>query len=248
LTTNTWNPDEYQHNAGFVSVLGVPVLDELGDIQGKRILDLGCGDGVLSLEMVKRGAHVVGVDSSPEMIASAQAKGLEAFVMDAQALTFENEFDAVFTNATLHWVIDHDLMLMGVNKALKSGGSFVGEFGGHRNVSTIVTALLAVLDRHGYSMESRFRWNFRTAFTFSEQLAEHGLTGSVQYIERPTPLPTTVRGWLETFANPFFVDVPNDQKVVLLDEVVKLLSHTLLDEMGNWYADYVRLRFSAKKL
>jgi trans-aconitate methyltransferase len=182
------------------------------------------------------------------MVSSAIQKGIDAQVMDAQHLTFMEEFDAVFTNATLHWVPNHDLVLQGVYQALKPGGLFVGEFGGHGNVAAIVTALLATLQKHGHSVSDCFRWNYRSPEAFSSQLASNGFSSvHSQLIPRPTPLPTGMRGWLETFANPFFSGMTQEHKAGLIDEVVELLKHSLQDELGQWTADYIRLRFSAVK-
>src|SRR3984885_11901365 len=110
----SWDPDEYARNARFVSDLGAPVLDLLAPRAGERILDLGCGDGALTRRIADAGADVVGVDASPEQVGAAQRLGLDARVADAAHLPFEREFDAVFTNAALHWVKDADGVIAGV--------------------------------------------------------------------------------------------------------------------------------------
>ena len=99
-----WNPEQYGKNARFVSDLGMPVVDLLSPQSGERILDLGCGDGALSLKLVELGCKVVGVDSSAEMIRAADSLGLDAHVVDGQSLPYDSEFDAVFSNAALHWM------------------------------------------------------------------------------------------------------------------------------------------------
>ena len=109
-----WNPEEYARNARFVSDLGEPVLDLLAPVEGERVLDLGCGDGVLTRKICEAGCAVVAVDSSTEQVAAARAQGLDARVEDAESLPFDGEFEAVFSNAVLHWVKDHDAMLEGV--------------------------------------------------------------------------------------------------------------------------------------
>src|SRR3954447_18573263 len=131
-TNQSWDPVRYAEHARFVSDLGMPVVDLLAPRPGERILDLGCGDGVLTEKLVAMGCQVVGADSSVELIKAAKARGLDARVMDGQRLTFANEFDAVFSNAALHWMKRADEVIAGVWRALKPCGRFVAECGGHK--------------------------------------------------------------------------------------------------------------------
>jgi len=247
MTENqTWNADGYQTNAGFVPKLGRPVLELLAPRAGERILDLGCGDGALTEELVAAGAVVTGVDASPEMIAAARARGLDAHVVDATALGFEAAFDAVFSNAVLHWVKDADAAIAGVRRALKPGGRFVGEFGGHGNVAAIVTALVAVLERRGVDPMAVFPWFYPTPEAYGRRLEAAGFrVGTIMLVPRPTPLPTGMAGWLATFANPFYGALPAAERAAALEETVALLRPALCDDEGRWTADYVRLRFAA---
>src|SRR6187402_3153722 len=119
--TQTWSAAGYAHHAGFVSELGGPLLERLAPVAGERILDLGCGDGTLTARLVERGARVIGVDASPEMVAAARIRGLDVRLADATALAFESEFDAVFSNAVLHWIHDADAVLAGIDRALAPG-------------------------------------------------------------------------------------------------------------------------------
>src|SRR5512136_32102 len=112
----SWNADDYQRHAAFVPQLGAPLLDLLAPVAGERILDLGCGDGALTAQIADKGAQVVGVDSSEDMIAAARARGLDAHVVNGGALVFEQEFDAVFSNAALHWMRDADAVIAGVRR------------------------------------------------------------------------------------------------------------------------------------
>src|SRR5580698_7637076 len=147
--TQIWNPTVYAEVGAFVPSLGAGVLEWLDPKPGERILDLGCGDGQLTAKITASGAEVVGIDASPAMVEGALSKGIDARIGNAEALPFRSEFDAVFSNAVLHWVRDQDAMIAGVKRALKPGGRFVAEMGGHGNVAAIHVALIAVLERHG---------------------------------------------------------------------------------------------------
>ena len=250
MSAQTWNASRYAANAAFVPALGQPVLDLLQPRPGERILDLGCGEGVLTEKLGATGAEVVGVDSSPGMVAAALERGLDARVMDATKLTFDQEFDAVFSNAALHWIKDDpDAAIVGAYRALRRPGRFVGEMGGHGCVAAINLALIVGLEKRGIKNAVRVcPWYFPTVDDYVGRLERAGfVTESVQLIPRPTPLPAGMRGWLETFANPFCAALPEDQRGDYLDEATKMLSSVLCDETGRWTADYMRLRFTAHK-
>lgn len=242
----TWSAQGYAENAAFVPAYGEAVVDLLAPQPGERILDLGCGDGALTLEIAKRGAAVLGIDSSVELLAQAQAHGLETQRMDGQTLTFEGEFDAVFTNAALHWMRDHEAVVQGVRRALKPGGRFVGEFGGHGNVAAIVTALVAALERRGIDGAAKVPWVFPTAEEWRDRLERRGFRVEISaLLPRPTPLPTGMEGWLATFANPFVAELSPAERNDTLALAVRLLAPALRTSEGQWTADYVRLRFAA---
>jgi len=241
-----WNAHDYAIDAGFVPVLGGAVARLLDPQRGERILDLGCGDGVLSFDLALSGAHITGVDASPELVGGARARGIEAHVMDAHALTFNRQFDAVFSNAALHWMRGADQVIAGVARALKPGGRFVAEMGGHGNVVAITSALQAALCSNGHAVPA-FPWHFPTADDYAERLRAHGF--QVRYIEmqaRPTALPTGMRGWLRTFACPFLDGLDATQRQRVIDDAVALLEPAQCDARGQWTADYVRLRFDAR--
>lgn len=245
-----WSAAAYKANADFVPALGQPVLDLLQPQSGERILDLGCGDGTLTEKLVASGAQVMGIDNSPDMVAAARQRGLDVRIMDARALFFENEFDAVFSNAVLHWIKDDpDAPIAGAFHALRSGGRFVGELGGHANVAAITVALVATLERRGVrDATSWVPWYFPAVEDYEVRLRRAGFAPqSVQLIPRPTPLPTGMRGWLDTFANPFSAALPDQERDGFLDEVTAQLKPVLCDAGGNWTADYTRLRFAAIK-
>jgi len=248
--TQTWNPTVYAEHGSFVPSLGAGVLEWLNPQPGERILDLGCGDGQLTEKIAAAGAQVVGVDASAEMVEGARHRGLNAEVCNAEALPFQAEFDAVFSNAALHWIRDQDAMLAGVHRALRPGGRFVAEMGGHGNIAAIQVALTAVLARHSLTREfSAEQMNyFPTPAAYRSRLISHGFAvEEIQLISRPTPLPASgMHGWLMTFRRGVLEAVPEQLRPTILTETIALLEPVLRDEQGNWTADYVRLRFAVR--
>ena len=245
MASQEWNAVDYASNARFVSDLGEPVLDLLQAQAGERILDLGCGDGALTERLAAQGVIVVGIDSSPQMVTAARARGLDVRLADAQALSFEDEFDAVFSNAVLHWIPDFAPVLGGVRRALHPHGRFVGEFGGHACVAAVRTALMAVARRRGIDLT--LPWNFPTPEEFEECLVAAGFVPDVvRLVPRPTFLPSGMPAWLRTFAGWAFDPLPEAERESAFAETVELLRPTLRDSHGRWTADYTRLRFAAR--
>jgi len=246
MIQQTWNAADYGEHARFVADLAERPLFELLQLRpGERVLDLGCGDGALSAKLAGQGAIVVGVDSSPQMVAAALQRGIDARLLDARALPFLGEFDAVFSNAVLHWVQDLGPVLEGVHRALTPGGRFVGECGGHGCVAAVCTALRAVAGRHGVDLT--LPWAFRTTDDFGRSLASSGFDAvSLQLVPRPTILESGISSWLRTFAGWAFDDVPQEDRERAFHETVELLRPALCDSQGRWTADYVRLRFAAR--
>lgn len=243
---NTWTAEGYRQHAAFVPALGSAVFDLLAATPGERILDLGCGEGSLTERIAATGATVVGVDSSPAFVAAATARGLDVRLMDGESLTFGEEFDAVFSNAALHWMHNADAVLSGVRRALKPGGRFVAECGGHGNVAAIHVALRAVLATRGVTLASP--WYLPTDLAYRARLEAHGfLVANIALIPRPTPLPTGIAGWLDTFAKPALSTLPENERAQALQDTEALLRPVLCDEDGHWTADYMRLRFAAHR-
>jgi len=241
-----WNADRYAEHASFVPDLGHDVVKLLSPQPGQRILDIGCGEGALTERIMQLGADVLGIDASADMVAAAQKRGVTARIIDGHQLPFDHEFDAVFSNAALHWMLDPQAVLAGVKRALKPGGRFVAEFGGHGNVAAICTALIASLQFRGISSKGRHPWYFPTTKEYGNLLQTVGFrVDSIELIPRPTPLPNGMASWLETFASPFFHGLEDDLKDAIFDNTLNLLAHSLSDGQGNWTADYVRIRVVA---
>src|SRR5262249_47518213 len=168
IPTQTWNPERYARNARFVSDLGAPVVELLAPRTGERILDLGCGDGALTAKLVEMGCDVVGVDASAAQVDAARKLGLDARVADGENLPFKGEFDVVFSNAALHWMRNApDKVIAGAYRALRPGGRFVAECGGHGCVNKIKTALVDALNRRGSDGEAASPWYFPTVEDYS---------------------------------------------------------------------------------
>jgi trans-aconitate methyltransferase len=247
-TANDWNADEYDGSHSFVYEYGDDVIELLDPEPDECILDLGCGTGHLTRTIAESGTDVVGADASPEMVAEARAANPDCeFVRaDATNLAFDGEFDAVFSNAALHWIDDQDAAVESVRTALRPGGRFVAEMGGAGNVRAIVDAVTEELDARGY--ETQNPWHFPTVGEYASRLESRGF--EVRYatlFDRPTELDEGERGlaaWLEMFGDELLGPLSTDER----DTVVAAVADSLREELfrdGTWVADYRRLRFVA---
>lgn len=246
----TWDPEAYARAGAFVHGLAGGVLEWLNPQPGEDILDIGCGDGQLTLRLAASGAIVTGVDASAEMIAAARARGVRADHASAESLPYQaGTFDAVFSNAALHWVRNHDAMMAEVHRVLKPGGRFVAEMGGHGNIAAIRVALIAALERNGYAGREANVNYYPTPEAYTRRLQRHGFTVErIALIPRPTPLLAGgMEDWLRTFRRGVLEGLPQPVRENVLREAVALLALALRDEEGNWVADYVRLRFAATR-
>lgn len=248
MPEQTWNPQDYDKNARFVTDLGAGVVELLKPQPGERILDLGCGDGVLTKKLVDFGCRMVGVDASPEFIVAARGLGLDARLVDGQALNFNGEFDAVFSNAALHWMKDLEAVIDGVWRALKPGGRFVAEMGGQGNIGKIEKATRRALRKRGLDRKVPEPNIYPSAEEYRALLEKRGFkVAQIELFPRPTPLPKDMKTWVKTFRKSHLEAVAPQEREAFLEEIQEEVRPFLCEADGRWTADYVRLRFAALK-
>jgi trans-aconitate methyltransferase len=248
---NTWNTELYEAKHNFVWKLGQGALDLLNPQPGERILDLGCGTGHLTSRIVESGAQVVGVDASPDMIGQARQNfpKLTFSLQDAAALTYQNEFDAIFSNAALHWMLDPSLVAASLSRALRPGGRLVAEMGGKGNIRLIVDAIETAVRRYSGAHAVPSRNYFPSIPEYTAILEAHGFEAVyARLFDRPTPLegPAGMENWIHQFKWYYFEPLPPADRKAALEEVIEGLRPQLHNENG-WFADYRRLQFIALK-
>jgi SAM-dependent methyltransferase len=251
-TASRWSPADYAQHAEFVPRLGDAVLQMLAPRPGELILDLGCGDGALTRRIAAAGANVIGLDASPEMVEAARARGIDAFAADAETMDLARfgQFDAVFSNAALHWMLDPDAVASGIFKALKAGGRFIGEMGGEGNLAALRRGLRDELTARGYLMPEQDPAWYASVEEFTRLYLVAGFGDIVAALyDRPTPLPGGVAAWVKTFRSGLMdvAMVPQWERDDVAAAVEARLAPVLRQADGSWCADYVRLRFSMRK-
>lgn len=240
----TWNADDYQNNAGYVPEMGRGVLEWLDPQPGERILDLGCGDGSLTETLVASGARVIAMDGDASMVAAARVRGLNVLQGDGCRFAFSQPFDAVFSNAALHWMKPPEAVVASVAAVLKPGGRFVAECGGAGNIATVLEALLAECERLGLDGQAINPWYFPPVDEYTSLLQTHGFTITrIQHYERPIPGGETIRPWLQTFAHSFLQHLTPEQRDPFIDRVAASAEAHLPRDREGFLLDYVRLRF-----
>lgn len=247
-TTNGWDTERYDDGHSFVFEYGADVVGLLEPEADERILDLGCGTGHLSARIAESGADVVGIDASAEMIDRARetSPDCEFIHADARSFSTEEPFDAVFSNAALHWISEQDAVLESISDALVPGGRFVAELGGAGNVSAIVAAVCEAAADNGYDVTSP--WYFPTLGEYATRIEARGLeTRYATLFDRPTELedgPAGLENWLDMFGDSLLAPIPADEQ----SELIATVEDRLRDDHyrdGTWVADYRRLRVVA---
>ena len=241
-STSRWDAADYARVGAFVAELGQAALDLLDPQPGERILDIGCGDGTLTKKIEERGARVLGIDNSPEMIEAAVAKGVDAILMDVAEMRFQGQFDAAFSNATLHWVLEKERAASAIFEALRSGGRFAGEMGGEGNLARLREALDTELVIRGYVPPFEASNWYASPEEFAVVYEQAGFEHiDARLVERPTPIEHGIEAWVTTFRRGWLdrAGVPEEERGAIAAAVA--------GRAGSNVADYVRLRFIMRK-
>jgi SAM-dependent methyltransferase len=247
----TWDADRYRRQFGFDAAYGRGLLDDLDPAPGEQVLDLGCGTGELAAEIAGRGATVVAVDADEAMVAAARVTAPAARVLhgDAQRLPVDGPFDAVFSNAVLHWIPDPMAARREARRVLRTGGRFVAEQGGSGNARTVLAALAAACARSGLAAPTH-GWDFPAPAREAARLESAGfVVRRLALLDRPTALPPGAEGasgWLRMFGPHLLAQLPQEAVQPVLDDVDRIAAPALLGDDGVWRIDYVRLRWVAE--
>lgn len=253
-SANVWDPKMYDDRFNFVSNYGKGVVDPLNPQNGERILDWGCGTGDLSYEISHTGAFVTGMDASSEMIKMAREKysSISFVVGNGETFRTNERYDAVFSNAALHWMKNAENVVVSIQLALRLGGRLVAEFGGKGNIQTIIRGISEVLHQeYGVNVKSRNPWYFPSIGEYSTLLEKNGFEVTyAQHFNRPTKLSDGENGlyrFLDTFGDDFFPEFSDEDKVGIYAKIRKKIQPELFKN-GIWEADYRRIRVHAIKI
>ena len=243
-----WNSKLYNNNHDFVAEYGKGLLEFVPEDKTQKILDLGCGTGVLTAELAQRGGYVLGIDGSSEMIETAKHTypSLDFEVMDALKMSYLQQWDVVFSNAVFHWILDHDLLIQQIKSALKPSGTLICEFGAYGNIQTIENGLKNALEKKGLLLSSKF--NFPTVEIFGSLLEKHGFSIDKIYdYDRPTPLKDGEEGlckWAKQFFETDLRKFSENERNLILNDMMDVVREKLWNG-SYWTADYRRLRVIA---
>jgi len=244
---DSWNAKLYDAKHSFVSLYGESLIGLLAPQKGEKILDLGCGTGDLAKQLSAYGSEITGIDQSEKMIEQARSKypTIKFIVQDATKLSFHHEFDAVFSNAALHWIKQPKPVLTGIFKSLKQGGRFVAEFGGKGNVQAISDEMIHQIGAEGFTFNiEQYPWFFPSIAEYTTLMEQAGFRVTLaQHFDRPTPLDGegAIRNWVNMFGSSMFEGIPDVKKDVIISRVEKNLRKVLYQD-GCWVGDYKRIR------
>lgn len=246
-----WNAELYKEKHAFVFQYGSNLLEWLEPKEGEKVLDLGCGTGELTAQLAATGAKVTGIDSSASMIESARQHYPDVIfeVADATNFSLPEKFDAVFSNATLHWIRQQEKTLERIHRHLEPGGRLILEMGGKGNVDDLTSATQAAMEKRGYAFKPF--WYFPSVGEYTSLLEEYGFrVNQVLYFDRITELAdpdNAIVEWLKMFGAQFFEQVPEADRLLIMQEAQESMRATCFRD-GKWFLKYVRLRVKAEKV
>ena len=216
-------------------------------------MDLGCGTGYLTNIIADTGADIVGIDNSAEMITKARAQfpNLQFEAQSGESFHFNKNFDAIFSNAALHWMLEKERVIDCMYRNLKTDGRVVLEMGGKDNVVRIITALHDSLVKHNFTQKAKIPlWYFPSLSEYTGLLEQRGFRVIYAvHFNRETKLNDTKNGikdWIKMFGSAFLKGIEESIANQILSEVQDTLQPTHFRN-NNWYADYKRLRVVAIK-
>jgi trans-aconitate methyltransferase len=247
-----WNANLYDDKHSFVWKMAAGVLELLAPKPNEKILDVGCGTGHLTTQIAEAGADVLGIDRSTDMIRQAKEKypSLRFEVMDATQINVPETYDAVFSNATLHWIKEPERVITGIAKALRPGGRFVAEFGGKGNTAGFLDAVQKSWAKLQLASAAPQPWYYPSIAEYSALLEKHGFEVTYAILfDRPTPLEDGgcgLRNWFDMFGASFLQNLSKAQKSALRDEIEDQARPKLFHS-DKWVMDYRRLRVVAHK-
>jgi len=247
-----WDPERYEAQHSFVWRLGEELIALLDPQPGERILDLGCGPGQLTQQIAERGANVVGLDASAEMIGQARQNypKLKFVLRDAASMEFNSEFDGIFSNAALHWMLDRQAVAKGMARALRPAGRLVAELGGKGNIRHLEEAIEAVAGKYHGDTRPAKRTYYPSIAEYATTLEAAGLEMRfADLFDRPTPLDGEqgIENWVRQFKWYYFEALPVEHQREALEAVLEKVRPYLWRD-GRWFADYRRLRLRAVKV
>ncbi|MFT8352117.1 class I SAM-dependent methyltransferase [Clostridium saccharoperbutylacetonicum] len=245
-----WNSNLYDNKHSFVAEYGKSMIDLVNVRKDQKILDLGCGTGILTNELAKEEATVIGIDSSIDMIKKAKLNypSLNFQVADATSLAFENYFDTVFSNAVFHWIPNQEKLLISIYNSLKGNGKLICEFGAKNNVYQIQTAFEKVLKKNGYLYCSDFFLPSKEEYKLLLEKTGFEIEHIIEY-DRPTPLADGgkgLRNWLCQFFEQYLSNISYEEREKILFETEKICRNSIWKD-NQWIADYRRIQIIAVK-
>ncbi|MBV9384931.1 MAG: methyltransferase domain-containing protein [Chroococcidiopsidaceae cyanobacterium CP_BM_ER_R8_30] len=252
MPENQWQSALYESKHSFVWRYGADCLELLLPQQGEYILDVGCGTGQLTQEIAARGVIAIGIDKAPTMIEQARKNypNLRFEVADATRFHFKEPFDAVFSNATLHWINEPERVIASIWQTLKPGGRFVAEFGGKGNIRAITTAIGKALETNAISASFTNPWYFPSIGEYATLLEKQGFSVThATLFDRLTPLEDGEKGmqnWIEMFADSLLPEMSSNKRISAMQDIENQLRPELYRD-GTWFADYKRIRVVATK-